>query len=440
MSLRFARVLLWACALVSPLPGWAAAPDFAGSWNVTVRFGAESQSAVMELTQSDGKYQGQSGPLDEGGHFGLNLQGTLVGKKLRLIPAFGKVNPEAVGALDIEIRDQKLVGSGKLYGVAVTLSGERPEEKARAPKTHEFVPTKYITTLSARNEPVLHIYPGDSVKTTTVDAYGKNEKNEWVTMPGNSHTGPFYIEGAMPGDTLVVHLARVRVNQSSARMWCKSLNPNALPARIAPEGSKSCDWNWTLDAESNVAKPTSPTAKLKNFKVALRPMIGSIGVAAPAYQAIAAGDLGMHGGNLDYNRIVEGTTVYFPVFRAGALFSLGDAHAVQGDGEITGQGLETSMAVEFKVDLIKGKASTFPWAEDAEYVMFSGIGNSVDNALQAATAGIVEWLKDRYQLEIGEIAQVLGTSIQYDIAEVVDARPHVVAKLRKDLLSQIEKP
>jgi len=82
----------------------------------------------------------------------------------------------------------------------------------------------------------------------------------------------------------------------------------------------------------------------------------------------------------------------------------------------------------------------FPWAEDAEYVMFTGIGNSIDNALQAATAGISDWLKDRYGLDQSDIATVLGTSIEYDIAEIVDPRPHVVAKLRKDILAQISEP
>ncbi len=121
------------------------------------------------------------------------------------------------------------------------------------------------------------------------------------------------------------------------------------------------------------------------------------------------------------------------------MLSLGDAHAAQGDGEITGQGLETSMAVEFKVDLLKGQRIGRPWAEDEQYVMVSGIGNSLSDALQGATGGMMDWLKQKYQLEITDMTLVLGTSIQYDVASVLGT-PHVVAKVRKDVLARIGPP
>ena len=419
---------------------WAAdASDaFTGKWNVTVTYGADTGSAVLELTEKDGKIEGSSGPLDVGGYMQLTYVGTLKGTRLTL--AATGWGSATVGALDVGIKNKQLVGKGMLFGGPVTVLGVRPDNSAREPKTYDFVPKSYITTLSSRHEPVLHIYPGDSVKTTTIDASGQDGALQFVGMPGNPHTGPFFIEGAMPGDTLVVHLTRVRVNSKRAEMVCSELNANALPGWAQPKDKDKCDWNWTLDAENNIGKPTTPSTKLKNFKVPLRPMVGSIGVAPPSNQAITASDLGLHGGNLDYNRIVEGVTLHFPVFRAGALFSLGDGHAAQGDGEITGQGLEVPLAVEFKVDLIKGKRMLFPWAEDAEYFMFTGIGNSIDNAQQAATAGISDWLKDRYGLDQSDIATVLGTSIEYDIAEIVDPRPHVVAKLRKDILAQISEP
>ena len=415
-----------------------AAPTFAGKWNVTVTLGTDTASATLELNEKDGAYEGKSGPLDVGGYMQLTYTGALKGKRLTLVSKGWESQP--VGTLDVEVKNQQLVGTGKLFSIPVTLLGVRPDGSKREPKTYDFVPKSYITTLSSRNEPVLHIYPGDSVTTTTIDAMGQDGQQQWVGMPGNPHTGPFFIEGAMPGDTLVVHLTRVRVNSTRAEMVCSQLNANALPNWAQPKDKDECDWNWTLDAQSNTGRPTAPSSKLKDFKVPLRPMVGSIGVAPPFNSAVPAGDLGYHGGNLDYNRIVEGVTLYLPVFRAGALFSLGDGHAAQGAGEITGQGLEVPLAVEFKVDLIKDKRPIFPWAEDAEYVMFTGIGNSIDNALQAATAGISDWLKDRYGLDQSDIATVLGTSIEYDIAEIVDPRPHVVAKLRKDILAQIGKP
>jgi amidase len=165
-------------------------------------------------------------------------------------------------------------------------------------------------------------------------------------------------------------------------------------------------------------------------------MIGSIGVAPPGAQALAAGDLGFHGGNLDYNRLGTGATLHLPVFRAGALLSFGDGHALQGDGEITGQGLETSLDVTLTVELIKGRSLGQPWSEDAEFVMVSGV-DSLDGALKMATSGLARWIKERYGLDDSEIASVLGASVAYDIAEVVDPRPHVVARISKKVLAML---
>ncbi|MBA4010717.1 MAG: hypothetical protein C0481_02515 [Phenylobacterium sp.] len=155
-------------------------------------------------------------------------------------------------------------------------------------------------------------------------------------------------------------------------------------------------------------------------------------VAAPI-RAIFAGDLGFHGGNLDYNRLTAGVTLYLPIFQQGALLSLGDGHALQGDGEISGQGLETSLEVE-----IKGKSLGYIWAEGDVEVMVSGIDNTLDSSLQMATSGMSLWLKDRYGLNDSEIAALLSSSTEYDIAEVVDPRPHVVARIAKRTLAMIK--
>ena len=122
------------------------------------------------------------------------------------------------------------------------------------------------------------------------------------------------------------------------------------------------------------------------------------------------------------------------------MLTVGDGHALQEDGEITGNGLETSMDVEFTVDLLPSQLLDQPWAENDEYIMVSGIGGSLDEALQIATAGLSNWLKSYYQLNSAEVATVLASSIHYDIATVVDPRVHVVAKIKKEALSQIPKP
>ena len=141
---------------------------------------------------------------------------------------------------------------------------------------------------------------------------------------------------------------------------------------------------------------------------------------------------------MDYNRMREGTTLYLPVYAPGALLFIGDGHAAQGDGELTGDALETSMQVEFTVGLVKGQSTQGPRAENDEYLMAMGIGNSLEDALRIATTQLVNWLQRDYKLEPNEAAVVLGTSMRYDIAEVVDPLVHIVAKVRKDALANLK--
>jgi acetamidase/formamidase len=163
-------------------------------------------------------------------------------------------------------------------------------------------------------------------------------------------------------------------------------------------------------------------------------MLGCIAVAPPAHQSFRTGFLGSYGGNMDYNQLQEGTTIYLPVYAPGALLFVGDGHAAQGDGELNGDALETSMEVEFTVTLRKGESTPRPRAENQEYLMALGIANSLPEALQSATTELARWLERDYHLEPNEAAIVLGTSIQYNVAEVVDPLVHIVAKVRKDAL------
>jgi acetamidase/formamidase len=167
-------------------------------------------------------------------------------------------------------------------------------------------------------------------------------------------------------------------------------------------------------------------------------MIGCIGVAPSASQSFRAGYLGDWGGNMDYNQIGEGTSVFLPVNVPGALLFVGDGHALQGDGELAGDALETSMDVEFTVDVEQDTHMRAPRFENDEFVMTSGIGNSMQQALQEATSGMSRYLKDRYKLNPAEIGIVLDTAMKYDIAEVVDPQVHIVAKLPRKALEGLK--
>ena len=182
-----------------------------------------------------------------------------------------------------------------------------------------------------------------------------------------------------------------------------------------------------------------PSEHLKDFRVKLQPMLGCVAVAPPDKQTVRSGWLGSYGGNMDYNGLREGTTLYLPVNQEGALLFVGDGHAAQGDGELTGDALETSMDVEFTVNLIAGPRRGGPRAENDEYIMAMGIANSLPDALREATTELARWLERDYHLTPNESAIVLGTSIRYDVAEIVDPQINIVAKMSKAVLAQLQK-
>jgi acetamidase/formamidase len=244
----------------------------------------------------------------------------------------------------------------------------------------------------------------------------------------------------MIGDTIAVHFNRIRPNRDTAFQYRATLNGKVVPPGYPQQPTEGWSDIWKLDRIRGTATPLHASQKLKNLRLKLSPMLGCVGVAPYWQQVISTSDLGPYGGNLDYNQIREGATVYLPVYQAGALLAIGDGHAAQGDGEITGQGLETSMDVEFSVYLITDQLLEQPWAENDDAVMVFGIGGSLNDALQNATAGMSNWLRAYYGLNASEVATFLAAFIHYDVAEVVDSQAHVVARVRKEALAQLTKP
>jgi acetamidase/formamidase len=286
----------------------------------------------------------------------------------------------------------------------------------------------------------MRLFPGDTVQTKSVDAGGSDENSVRRSLGGNPLTGPFFIEGAMPGDTLVVKLNKVRTN----RDWAGSgqqVVPNALNPGYLMNLKRADNFNsrWKIDKEKGVAYLEKPTEGLSKLTIPLQPMMGCIGVAPPGRDVVATRDSGVFGGNMDYNQLKEGTTVYLPVFHEGALLLMGDGHAAQGDGELTGDALETSMDFEFTVDLIQEKNYGPPRAENAEYLMAIGIGGSLDQALQRSTSALARWLEDEYKLNSTEAAIVLGFAMKYDIADLVGTQVSIVAKVPKTALAQLRR-
>jgi amidase len=308
-------------------------------------------------------------------------------------------------------------------------------------RRHEFVPTSYYRRFSSETAPVLTIWPGDSVHTTTVDAGGADEKGVVRVLGGNPQTGPFYVETAMPGDVLVVRLLRLRLNRDYA------VSDDALVPRVVGPGlaAKTKDLGktvrWRLDLERGLATPESPTDRLQGYNVPVKPMLGCVGVA-PGFASAPppTGDNGRFGGNLDFNEAVEGATIYLPVSQPGALLYVGDGHALQGDGELNGNALETSMEVEFSVDVMPRRRIAGPRVESPTHVLALGYAGSVDDALRTAIGNLAQWLEEDYQLTPSELAQVMGTAVEIKVVEVADRNAGVMAGIAKARLAPLPRP
>jgi acetamidase/formamidase len=416
------------CALLVATCTLAAA-DISGEWQLAATNFDDVSFARVTLKTDGDKI---TGDLNE-----LKLEGTLKGDELKLTSK--RPNGDDGGDFNAKVHGDKLDGTREWpSGRKIAWSATRPAVPPKEPRVHDFEPTQFHRLFSDAIPPVLHIFPRDTVRTWTVDAGGVDSKSVSRSLGGNPETGPFFIEGALPGDTLVVKFNRIRLNRDSAGSG-NQIVPSALsPGYIRrTKYDDNFDAAWILDREKGVARLKNPSKNLKNYTVKLQPMLGCVAVAPPGHMAYRTGFLGSYGGNMDYNQIREGTTVYLPISAPGALLFVGDGHAAQGDGELTGDALETSMDVEFTVNLIKGE-SKGPRVENDEFLMSLGIANSLPEAVQIATTGLANWLEREYKLEPNEAAIVLGTAMQYNIAELVDPLVHVVAKVRKDALAGLK--
>ena len=299
---------------------------------------------------------------------------------------------------------------------------------------HHFQPTHYYTAMGTY-PPVLTIRDGDTVITTTVDARGYDANNERATPPGNPQTGPFFIEGAEPGDTLVVHLDRLAPNRPTG--WSSvAVAPNVVDPEYVLELPRNPDGSrpqalWELDHDARTATLKTPETRLGRLTLPLAPMLGCFGVAPSGGQAISTATSGPHGGNMDYRGFVSGATVYFPVAVPGALLFVGDGHAVQGDGEIVGTGIETSFDVQVSVRLRKGKTIGWPRGENAEYLFTVGNARPLDQCVQHATTEMLRWLQDDHGLDAPGASLLLGQCVEYDLGNIFDPAYTMVCKIAK---------
>jgi len=391
----------------------AAGSKLSGTWGTyTIAGSLTGEKATIELVEASGKSVG-------------TLSGTLTGDTFS---GTGSVVPQRRGG-----------SMGQAPPNDVTWKLTHAAALPPSHKIYDYDPKYFYGTYSAAEPPALHIFPGDTVNTRTYDGQGPDAHAIRHGTGGDVNTGPFYVEGALPGDTLVVHIEKLRANKPIGRQGSR-FNQHAVTQAYALSAKYDPNFNgnWQQDPDKNIATlPSSPG--LPHLTIPMKTMLGCISVAPPGEEQDTGTDLGVFGGNLDYNDNVEGTTLYFPVFHPGALLGMGDAHGAMGDGEVVGTGLETSVDVTFTVDVIHDYSTPQVRAETRDYLISFGVSGSVPDSIQLATAQLADWLKHDYNLNDGEVALLLGDALKYDITELVDPHFNVVAKVPKSVLATLNK-
>lgn len=302
--------------------------------------------------------------------------------------------------------------------------------------THTYEPTAGVPTFAVR-EPVLRVRPGDTVVTRTFsrpgDYYEPAAAGAW---PGE--VGPFFVEGATPGDTLIVRILKLTPNRDVA---VSTVTPNNISGVAADNRTRMLNdplparrFVWRLDRQRMVGILDLPNSVSKRIEIPLRPMLGRVAVAPAGEEAWGGLWPGDFGGNLDASDVTEGATIHLPVFHPGALFYFGDFHALQGDGEIAGSGLESTADVTFQFDLVKGKRIRWPRIENDEYIMVAGSARPLIDALRIAYVELIEWLMNDFGFEKMEAYQVVSQAGVVRVANVVDPNYTVIAKFPKTLL------
>ena len=289
--------------------------------------------------------------------------------------------------------------------------------------------------------PVARLKLGNVLEANSLDCFGnalQKPGDSFSLVKGdNPLTGPFYIEGAEPGDTLVVHILDLQVDGKqgvgtfspgfgaiNATHYTPMLETKPLPEKI---------WFYPID---DVEKTATFQALDSNYKVEipLRPFLGCIGVCPANGEARSSIVPAEFGGNMDSPEVSIGNTLYLPVNVPGALFYFGDGHAAMGDGEIAGSAIEVPMKVRLKFEVVKGKRTAWPRLENEKEIMAAGIYRPVDDAVRIAYTELVSWIHADYGLSELDSYELLSKVGKLHLNEMVDPNYVVIASIEKKYL------
>ena len=305
---------------------------------------------------------------------------------------------------------------------------------------YEVKPSELKYTFAASYAPVARLKSGDILETNTVDCFGNAIKKPGDTLsmaPGdNPLSGPFFIEGAEPGDTLAVKILDIKIDSNQgigalAPGFGAINSTNYTPMLNPPIKEKI--WFYPIDHSTNTATFQALDSKFA-VKIPLHPFFGCIGVAPAGGEARSSVVPEAFGGNMDSPEASVGNTVYFPVNVSGAMLFLGDGHAAMGDGEVAGTAIEVPLRSRVQVQVIKGQKISWPRFENNDYIMTVGAYRPLDDALRIAFTELVGWIHNDYGLSEMDAYELLSEVGEIHLNEMVDPNYVIVAKINKKYL------
>jgi len=324
---------------------------------------------------------------------------------------------------------------------AVLLASCAPAALAQSGRTvtyHATIDTvKYVYGPA---EPVARLKPSDILDTNTLDCFGNALKKPGDTLSmskgDNPLTGPFYIEGAQPGDTLVVKILDLQVDGDQGigafAPGFGALNEtNYTPMLHPPLPEKT--WFYPINHVDNTAVFKALDSDF-SVKIPLHPFFGCIGVAPANGEARSSVVPAEFGGNMDAPEASAGNTLYLPVNVAGALLYMGDGHAAMGDGEVAGTAIEVPLHARIEVNLIKGQKINWPRFENDRAIMTVGAYRPLDDSLRIAFTELVSWIHIDYGLSETDAYELLSQTAKIHLDEMVDPNYVVVASIEKKYL------
>lgn len=288
--------------------------------------------------------------------------------------------------------------------------------------------------------PKHRIVPGTRIVSWTEDCFDGFVKTasdlpSRVMPPGhdNPQSGPFYVEGAEPGDTVAVHLLKLEPARSyGVSSFAPGFGALVGTDRTAMLGADlpETSWRYDLDSARTTARASSRDGQY-TWEVPLAPFLGCLGVAPSSAEVRSTIVPGSFGGNMDCSEVRAGNTVFLGVNVPGALLSFGDGHYAMGDGEIMGAAIEGAMNVEVFVELVKHQTTPVPRIENADEVMFVGSGRPLEDAARVAFKATVRWVHERSGMTELDAYQFVSQVARASLIQVVDPEYTVLVKIEK---------